>query len=128
MNKSQIAENQISEETRIQVIRNIIPYEGVRMVFDELCKIVESSEKEGTKIISHVEITQNFVPARVFLNADELSNQTLFKIGRADVRAHFGLPAIRFALVKGFLTFQIDSMAKNEDGKDIDIHGETIPS
>jgi hypothetical protein len=120
--------SQITEETRIQVIRNIIPYEGVRMVFDELCKIVESSEKEGTKIISHVEIKKEFVPATVVLSATSLSNATLYKIGKAEIKAHFGIPAIRFNLVKGFLTFQIDSMAKNQDGKDIDIHGGVIPS
>lgn len=122
----QIAETQISEKTRIQVIRNIIPYEGVRMVFDELCKIVESSEKEGTKIISHVEITKQFVPATVVLSATSLSNTTLYKIGKAEIRGHYGIPAIRFNLVKGFLTFQIDAIATNHDGKRIDIDGEVI--
>ena len=126
MSKSQIAENQISEETRIQVIRNIIPYEGVRMVFDELCKIVESSEKEGTKIISHVEITNKFVPATVVLSATSLSNATLYKIGKSEIRGHWGIPAIRFNLFNGFLTFQIDAKATNHDGKRINVDGEVI--
>lgn len=40
----------ITETMRVKFLREIISYEAVRLTFDEVCKIVEVTEEEGTKI------------------------------------------------------------------------------
>ena len=116
----------ITETMRVKFLREIISYEAVRLTFDEVCKIVEVTEEEGTKIFSHIEKTNNLVSATLVLNVEELSNATLKAIGEEKVMSSWGVPAIHLKMDKGFLCLTLSSKVDNSEGKRINIDGKII--
>ena len=106
---------EVTEEQRIQVLRDIINYEGVRETFDEVVDIIRKfnghNDDIPTKLIYSVISSENFVGATILFKGI-VSDRIYREFGNSKLRDYFGTSIGWFGIDEGYLSLHISGGIK----------------